>query len=217
MRNVPIPPERRRDPLAWTLHPNVSRDPERTPMQWEPGPGAGFTAGEPWLPIAADADVRNVAAQRADRSSLLWLYRDLLSLRRERAVLRRGRFQALPAPEGVFAFERRLGAERALVALNFGDAPARVDLGGGAPAAGLRTTHGAPCPRTSPGSSSRRPRAWCCFRAERRGQGRRSRGARPPQPSARRPPPPRPSRAAGSPRAPVAPRRAGARARAGRG
>lgn len=146
MRNVPIPPERRRDPLAWTLHPNVSRDPERTPMQWEPGPGAGFTAGEPWLPIAADADVRNVAAQRADRSSLLWLYRDLLSLRRERAVLRRGRFQALPAPEGVFAFERRLGAERALVALNFGDAPARVDLGGGAPAAGLRTTHGAPLP-----------------------------------------------------------------------
>ena len=82
MRNGEIPPERRQDPLAWTLHEKASRDGERTPMQWSAEPGAGFTTGEPWLPLAADWRTRNVEAQRADRSSLLWLYRDLLALRR---------------------------------------------------------------------------------------------------------------------------------------
>ena len=128
MRNVPIPRSRFQDPLARTLHPNLSRDPERTPMQWEPGPGAGFTKGEPWLPIAADADLRNVAVQRGDPRSLLHLYRELLALRRAEPALHAGDFERLDAPPGVFAFERRAGASRALVALNFGDGPAEVAL-----------------------------------------------------------------------------------------
>ena len=44
----------------------LGRDPERTPMQWDAAPNAGFTTGEPWLPLAADADAVNVAAQRDD-------------------------------------------------------------------------------------------------------------------------------------------------------
>jgi alpha-glucosidase len=128
MRNVPIPPDRLQDPLARTLHPNLSRDPERTPMQWERGPGAGFTTGEPWLPLAADADVRNVAVQRGDPRSLLQLYRELLALRRGSPALHAGEFARLEAPAGVFAFERRAGASRALVALNLGDEPAQVAL-----------------------------------------------------------------------------------------
>jgi alpha-glucosidase len=119
MRNVPIPEERLCDPLAWTLHPKLSRDPERTPMQWEAGPGAGFSAGEPWLPIAADADARNVAAQRGDPRSLLHLYRELLALRRAHPALHAGDFRRLASDPAVLAFERRAGSERALVALNF--------------------------------------------------------------------------------------------------
>ncbi len=146
MRNVPIPEDARQDPLAWTLHPNVSRDPERTPMQWEPGPGAGFSTERPWLPIAADADARNVAAQREDRSSLLWLYRDALALRRASPALRRGDFALLEAPDGVVAYARTTPGERAVVALNFGDAPERVRLGSGKPDRGLATRAGAPLP-----------------------------------------------------------------------
>ena len=37
-----------------------SRDPQRTPMQWHGGAAAGFTTGDPWLPLAADAGQRNV-------------------------------------------------------------------------------------------------------------------------------------------------------------
>jgi len=122
MRNVPIPKERLQDPLAFTLHPNLTRDPERTPMQWEPVPGAGFTTGEPWLPIG-DASTRSVAAQRGDRDSLLNLYRELLALRRAHASLREGSFRRLEAPPDVLAYERRAGDERALVALSFASEP----------------------------------------------------------------------------------------------
>ena len=48
-----------------------SRDPGRTPIPWEPGPGHGFTSPgvEPWLPIGGVA--RSVAEQRADPDSTL--------------------------------------------------------------------------------------------------------------------------------------------------
>jgi alpha-glucosidase len=146
MRNATIPPERLLDPLAKTLHPNVARDPARSPMQWTPGRGAGFTRGEPWLPIAADGEVRNVAVQRRQRDSLLWFYRDAIALRRENAALRRGRFTSLVSPDGVFAFERVHEGQRAAVALNFGAEPAGISLGHGPPARGLRTTFGVPLP-----------------------------------------------------------------------
>jgi alpha-glucosidase len=58
------------------------RDRMRHPMQWDATRHGGFTTGEPWLP-AVDPGTRNVAAQERDRGSLLWLYRDLLALRRE--------------------------------------------------------------------------------------------------------------------------------------
>ncbi|MBI5107082.1 MAG: DUF3459 domain-containing protein [Solirubrobacterales bacterium] len=109
------------------------RDPERAPMPWEPGPGAGFTTGEPWLPLVADADRLCVAAQAADAGSMLALTCRLLALRREREVLRHGEQAMLhEVPAGVLAYVRELGGERVLVAINFTGAPAVVPLGGGA-------------------------------------------------------------------------------------
>jgi alpha-glucosidase len=148
MRNVPIPDDRLQDPLAFTLHKNLSRDPERTPMQWEAGRGAGFTKGEPWLPIG-DADARNVAAQRGDPGSLLTLYRDLLALRRAHPCLHAGSFRRLPAPDDVFAFERRAGSERAVVALSFAGEPREVAFEDAAVAAGLSTAPGRAFPERS--------------------------------------------------------------------
>src|SRR5204862_3716968 len=83
MADVPIPPDRVQDPFEKNVPGRgLGRDPERSPMPWEPGRGAGFTAGEPWLPLGADADRRNVALLRADPDSILSLYRRLLALRR---------------------------------------------------------------------------------------------------------------------------------------
>jgi len=72
-----------RDPLARLGWPHAKRrDGERTPMQWEAGPAAGFTTGRPWLPLPASVATHNVAAETRDPGSVLVYYRKLLALRR---------------------------------------------------------------------------------------------------------------------------------------
>ena len=44
----------------------VGRDPQRTPMQWDASPSAGFSDGVPWLPVASDYQQINVAVERQD-------------------------------------------------------------------------------------------------------------------------------------------------------
>ena len=84
--HVPIPPGRAQDP--WERNePGHGRDPERTPMQWDDGQNAGFSAAEPWLPLSEDWPTRNVEGQRSDPASMLTLYRRLLALRRDHAAL----------------------------------------------------------------------------------------------------------------------------------
>ena len=41
----------------------ISRDNARTPMQWDAGPNAGFTTGDPWLPVNPNYTWLNAAAQ----------------------------------------------------------------------------------------------------------------------------------------------------------
>ncbi len=149
MRNGVIPLERRQDPLAWTLHEKASRDGERTPMQWSAQPGAGFSEKEPWLPLAAGWTTRNVAAQRTDRGSILWLYRDLLALRRRTPALERGAWHELPATDGVLAWERPFGSSRALVALNFAGMDRAPEFPSAVVRDGLRTRAGVELPENA--------------------------------------------------------------------
>ena len=117
------------------------RDPERTPMQWDGSPKAGFTTGDPWLPIAADHVRRNVAAQRDDPTSLFSLYRRLNWLRKSSPALRRGSYRTIGSPRGVFAFAREADGERVIVALNFTKDPRVVSLGAGDATVALSTDH----------------------------------------------------------------------------
>ncbi|MEO5938993.1 MAG: alpha-amylase family glycosyl hydrolase [Sphingomonas sp.] len=122
---VSIPRDRVRDPQDLrqpTL--GIGRDRSRTPMPWDDTPFAGFSAGEPWLPLNADWKQRNVAAQEADPTSMLALYRLLLTLRRRHDALSRGAFELLSRDDDVLAFTRVAGDERLLVALNLASGPA---------------------------------------------------------------------------------------------
>jgi alpha-glucosidase len=98
-------------------------------MQWDASPNAGFAAPDatPWLPMAADAEVVNVAGQAEDPDSILTLTRRLIELRRKHPVLRLGDFETFgPTPDGTYAF-RRLSAEgRLVIALNLTGEPRSV-------------------------------------------------------------------------------------------
>ncbi|HYP75233.1 MAG TPA: alpha-amylase family glycosyl hydrolase [Polyangiaceae bacterium] len=118
MRDVAIAPEWVRDPFEKNV-PGFGRDPERTPMQWTPGANAGFSSGQPWLPIAEDAATVNVQVERDDPGSLLSLYRSLLSLRRHEEALSVGSLTVLDLPPNVFGFERAANGRRFVVLLNF--------------------------------------------------------------------------------------------------
>jgi alpha-glucosidase len=106
------------------------RDPERTPIPWLPGPGAGFTTGEPWLPLHPDADALNVQRQAADPDSTLSLTRRLGALRAASPALQVGTRTPVDAGPDVLAWLREAGEERILAAVNFGDAPAEIEAPG---------------------------------------------------------------------------------------
>jgi alpha-glucosidase len=106
----------------------AGRDPFRHPVLWSAQePGGGFTSGTPWLPVQ-EVPGGGVAEQEADRTSMLWLYRDLVRVRHEL----RGGLELLDAAPGVVAFRRGSGH---VVALNLGRGPAD------APAAGELLVH----------------------------------------------------------------------------
>jgi glycosidase len=97
-----------------------SRDNARTPVQWNAEPGAGFTDGEPWIPINPNRDHVNVSNERANPNSIWHYYRDLINLRHNFDVLVYGDYQLyLPEHESLWAYTRTLGDERWFVVLNF--------------------------------------------------------------------------------------------------
>jgi alpha-glucosidase len=109
------------------------RDPERAPIPWRPlsvaGPGAGFTTGEPWLPLVADAERLCVERQAADPRSTLTLVRRLAALRRRAPVLQTGAQQSLDAGADMLAWLREGDGERWLAAINFATTSVPLRLG----------------------------------------------------------------------------------------
>ena len=122
MENVPIPPEKVQDPPAVNqpeIAHLVGRDPERTPMQWDDSPNAGFSAPEVkdlWLPLAPNYKDVNVESELKDPRSTLNFYRNLLACRKASPALLWGDYGPveLDSPEAkahCFVFTRRAEAE----------------------------------------------------------------------------------------------------------
>jgi alpha-glucosidase len=95
------------------------RDGERTPMQWNDTPNAGFTTGIPWLPIPVSYKTHNVATESQDPNSILVFYQRLLKLRRQSPVLLDGEYIALNQDDlNVMSYLRRYNDAGVLVVLN---------------------------------------------------------------------------------------------------
>ncbi|UYY56869.1 alpha-amylase family glycosyl hydrolase [Sphingomonas sp. S2-65] len=124
MADGTIPADQTQDPRE-LREPGIGlgRDPVRTPMAWDDSPNAGFTTGTAWLPLHADWQTRNVAAQRSEAGSMWQLHHDLLALRRQHPALAVGDWHPVDAGGDLLAYERRHGDQRLLIVLNLGDQP----------------------------------------------------------------------------------------------
>jgi len=124
MADVAIPTQAVRDPCERNVPGlGLGRDPERTPMQWDASPNAGFTRGEPWLPLSPDHATLNVATQRRATRSMLSLYRALIALRRREPALSIGTHVKAEAIEDVLTYRRFHAGRWITVALNFSAEP----------------------------------------------------------------------------------------------
>jgi alpha-glucosidase len=109
-----------------------SRDKNRTPMQWDNAPNAGFCPEgiTPWLPVNPNFLVGvNVADQAKDPSSLLSFYRLHLALRKSTPALIAGDFKLLAEDnEDCLVFIRSTGEQTCLVILNYSPRQCEIDL-----------------------------------------------------------------------------------------
>ena len=123
-----------KDPIGKIGWPKeVGRDGERTPMQWNVEPNAGFTSGPtPWLPVAPNFSTVNVAVETGNPSSLLSYYRKLIHLRKENAALRQGDLKIVDEKNpDVLSFVRTGGGTTVLVSMNFSGSPKSLRFAAG--------------------------------------------------------------------------------------
>jgi len=148
--NTPTRKEDVKDPIGITGWPKEKgRDGERTPMQWTPGPQAGFsTNAQMWLPVAPDYTTVNVQTESGEPGSLLEWNEKLTALRRSNAALHDGELTMLDAGTNVLAYVRRVaGAQPVMVVMNINAAETTVPVNGTAKTlaasdAGVRVENG---------------------------------------------------------------------------
>src|ERR1700744_3722315 len=132
MTNVVIPVAEVQDP-AEKNEPGkgMGRDPERTPMQWDSSPRAGFTEGVPWLRLAPDHAEVNVATLSNQSDSILSLYRTLIGLRNSNAALNSGRVEGVASSGQILRYERVDDGQRFVILLNFNESQVEAPIGSG--------------------------------------------------------------------------------------
>jgi alpha-glucosidase len=125
MRDVPIPLSEVQDPQGLNMpEKNLSRDPQRTPMQWDNSEKAGFTKGKPWLPVAKSYTYRNVETEKEDIYSALSLYKRLIELRQSEPSLMIGAYKPVNSNNNAIADIRQAEGDAGfLIVLNLSHHP----------------------------------------------------------------------------------------------
>ena len=106
-----------------------SRDNSRTPMQWDSSKNAGFSDGKPWLSINNNYKDINVENSMKDKSSILYHYKKLISLRKQYDVIAYGSYlPMLEDDKSVFAYKREYKDESLIVLNNFYEKEVEIEL-----------------------------------------------------------------------------------------
>ncbi len=122
------------------VHPNeamqrtavMTRDKNRTPMQWSNNPNGGFSPAEvqTWLPVNPNYSLGiNVRDQEHNPASLLNYYKLLLKVRKHSPALIEGAYLPLnKTSKEYFSFLRRSEGQTVLVVLNYSNQQLELDL-----------------------------------------------------------------------------------------
>lgn len=118
-----IPFEQLRDPEAIANWPaTLGRDGARTPLPWDSkAANAGFSCGDPWLPVDTAHYALSIDVQNNDPCSTLNLTRRLIEIRRNAPALRYGGVEFLTAPEPVYAARRLDEEDEAVCVFNLSE------------------------------------------------------------------------------------------------
>jgi alpha-glucosidase len=128
--NDPTRREDVKDPIGRLGWPKEKgRDGERTPMQWNSEPNAGFTTGTPWNSIPETYKTYNVADELKDPNSILNWYKQLLALRRSNLALLDGDYFGLNEKDpNVLSYLRKSATDALIVIINMSAAPQTVNF-----------------------------------------------------------------------------------------
>lgn len=106
-----------------------SRDNSRTPVQWNNKDYSGFTAGTPWINVAANYPSINVEKALSDPNSIFYHYQKLIQLRKKYEIITTGDFQILLEEHPkIFAYLRNGKNEKLLIINNFYGETTRLEL-----------------------------------------------------------------------------------------
>lgn len=106
------------------------RDHARTPMQWRGDQAhAGFTAGQPWIPVNDNFTEINVAQNLSEKDSVFATYQQLIQYRKDHDIVVKGDFQLLyPDHPAVFAYKRQWQDDAFVVFANVSEEVQTVDV-----------------------------------------------------------------------------------------
>lgn len=106
-----------------------SRDNSRTPVQWDDSKNAGFTKGEPWIPVSSEYKRINVEQALKDEDSIFYHYQKLIRLRKDYEVISNGSIKfILEENNKVLSYVRNLGDATVLVINNFYGESTKVEI-----------------------------------------------------------------------------------------
>jgi alpha-glucosidase len=113
-----------------TVFNTYSRDPNRTPMQWDNTTNAGFsTANKTWLPVSSEYTTNNVKFQNAAANSNLKIFKQLTQLRKTEAAFQEGTYEAKIVNDDIVVYRRAVaGTKPFFIVLNFGTTAHEVDI-----------------------------------------------------------------------------------------
>lgn len=119
MTDVAIPPDEIKDPQGLNMpEKNLSRDPSRTPMQWDDTENAGFSKSKPWLRLPDNFKRVNVKAQKENPYSTLSFYKKLIDLRQKEPALQTGTYKPVHSDRQLLSYMRETNRQRFLIVLN---------------------------------------------------------------------------------------------------